>query len=32
MVIFLTIDLTLTLLFAKGAKNSLNRIKSTKKL
>lgn len=32
MVIFLTIDLTLTLLFAKGAKDSLNRIKSTKKL
>ena len=27
MVIFLTIDLTLTLLFAKGAKDSLNRIK-----
>ncbi len=32
MVIFLTIDLTLTLLFAKGAKNSLKRIKSIKKL
>ncbi len=28
MVIFLTIDLTLTLLFAKGAKDSLNRIRA----
>ncbi len=32
MVIFFAIDLTLTLLFAKGAKNSLKRIKSIKKL
>ena len=30
MVIFLTIDLTTTLLFAKGAKDSLNRIKNNK--
>jgi O-antigen/teichoic acid export membrane protein len=29
MVIFLAIDLTLTLLFAKGAKESLNRIRTT---
>lgn len=32
MVIFLTIDLTLTLLFAKGAKDSIKRIKSIKNL
>lgn len=32
MVIFLTIDLTLTLLFAKGAKESIKRIKSIKNL
>jgi hypothetical protein len=28
MVIFLTIDLTLTLLFAKGAKDSIKRIRA----
>lgn len=32
MVIFLAIDLTLTLLFAKGAKDSIKRIKSIKNL
>jgi hypothetical protein len=31
MVIFLTYDLTATLLFAKGAKDSLNRIKNIRK-